>query len=126
MNFELSSDHLSIQKLARDFAQGELRPHARKWDESGEFPHEVVPKLAALGFMGLTVPEKYGGAALDLISAALVIEEVARECGSTALTLAAHNGLCQRHILEFGSEAELRAWQNDKERPLIKIGFNLS
>ncbi len=106
MDFELNADQKAIQKLARDFAQGELRPHARKWDESGEFPKEIVPKLAELGFMGLTLPEKYGGAALDMVSAVLVIEEVARECGSTALTLAAHNGLCQKHIFHFGTEEQ--------------------
>ncbi len=105
MNFELSDDHKSIRELARNFAQNELRPRARKWDQTGEFPHEIIPQMAALGFMGLTIPEKYGGAALDLLSAAIVIEEVAKECGSTALTLASHNGLCQRHILDFGSES---------------------
>lgn len=106
MNFELSQDQLAIQKLARDFAVDELRPKAQIWDQEGRFPHEVIPKMAQLGFMGLTVPEKYSGAGLDLLSAALVIEEVAKECGSTALTLASHNGLCQKHILEFGTEEQ--------------------
>src|SRR4051794_39487598 len=100
MNFELNEDQKAIQNLARDFAKSELHPHSRKRDESGEFPREIIPKMAELGFMGLTTPEKYGGAGLDLVSTALVIEEVARECGSTALTLASHNGLCQKHILE--------------------------
>jgi alkylation response protein AidB-like acyl-CoA dehydrogenase len=113
MNFEFSEDHLSIQKLARDFAEGEVRPRAAKWDQSGSFPFEIIPKMAELGFMGLTVPEVYGGAALDLVSAALVIEEVAKECGSVALTLASHNGLCQRHILDFGSEAQKKKYLPD-------------
>lgn len=106
MYFELSDEHKTIQKLARDFAVSELRPRAKAWDQEGRFPFEVIPQMASLGFMGLTIPEKYAGAGLDLMSAALVIEEVAKECGSTALTLASHNGLCQRHILDFGSEEQ--------------------
>lgn len=74
---------------------------------------ELIPKMAELGFMGLTIPEKYSGAGLDLISAAIVIEEVAKECGGTALTLAAHNGLCSRHILDFGSEAQRQKYLPD-------------
>lgn len=106
MNFDLSEEHKAIQQGARDFAQGELRPRAHEWDKSGEFIWDVIPKMSALGFMGLTVPEKYGGQGLDLLGAALVIEEVAKECGSTALTLAAHNGLGMKHILTFGSEEQ--------------------
>src|SRR5690606_2393510 len=83
-----------------------LAPGAKEWDASGRFPSEIVPQMAELGFMGLTTPEKYGGAGLDVLSAALVIEEVAKVCGSTALTLAAHNGLGQSHILNFGTEAQ--------------------
>ncbi len=113
MNFELSQDHLAIQKLARDFSVEELRPRARRIDDEAIYPFEVIPKMASLGFMGLTLPEKYGGAALDMLSAALVIEEVAKECGSTALTLASHNGLCQKHILEFGSEEQRQRYLPD-------------
>lgn len=113
MKFELSEDHQSIRNLARDFAERELGPYAAKWDEEGIFPREVVPKLASVGFMGLTIPEKYGGAGLDVLSAAIVHEEVARVCGSTALTLAAHNGLCPSHILHFGTEAQRQKYMPD-------------
>ena len=113
MKFELSEDQKAIQRLARDFAEGELKPRAHEWDENGRFPSEIVPKMAELGFMGLTVPEKYNGAGLDLFSAALVIEEVAKHCGSTALTLASHNGLCSRHIMEFGNEAQREKYLPD-------------
>lgn len=113
MNLEFTEDQKSIQKAARDFAQSELRPNARKWDETGEFPTALVPKMAALGFMGLTIPEKYEGAGLDMISASLVIEEVAKECGGTALTLAAHNGLCSKHILDFGTEEQRKKYLPD-------------
>jgi alkylation response protein AidB-like acyl-CoA dehydrogenase len=121
MNFELSSEHLSIQKMARDFAQAELKPRAAAWDRSGEFVWPIIPKMSELGFMGLTVPEAYGGQGLDLMSAVLVIEEVAKECGSTALTLAAHNGLGMKHILNFGTEA-----QKQKYIPDLATGKKLS
>jgi len=113
MNFELSDDQKAIRDLARDFAERELKPLVPAWDVSGEFPHQIVPKMAELGFMGLTLPEKYDGAALDFLSAALVIEEVAKVCGSTALTLASHNGLCQRHILDFGTEEQRQKYLPD-------------
>jgi alkylation response protein AidB-like acyl-CoA dehydrogenase len=113
MNLEFTADQKAIQRLARDFAEGEVRPHAAKWDTSGEFPHDLIPKMGELGFMGLTVPEKYGGAGLDLVCAALVIEEIAKACGSIALTLASHNGLCSRHILDFGSEEQKKKYLPD-------------
>jgi alkylation response protein AidB-like acyl-CoA dehydrogenase len=113
MNFELSDHHKSIRQLARDFAQGELRPRAADIDEKGDFIRDLIPKMAQLGFMGLTVPEKYEGAGLDLMSASIVIEEVARECGSTALTLVAHNGLGMKHILRFGTEAQRQKYIPD-------------
>ncbi|MBN8555873.1 MAG: acyl-CoA dehydrogenase family protein [Deltaproteobacteria bacterium] len=113
MNLEFTEDQKAVQRLARDFAEGEVRPRAPKWDASGEFPHDLIPKMAELGFMGLTIPEKYNGAGLDLVSAALVIEEVAKACGSVALTLASHNGLCSRHIFDFGSEDQRKKYLPD-------------
>lgn len=121
MNFNLSDEHQSIQQMARDFAQKELRPRARKFDESGEFIWEVIPSLASVGFLGFSIPEKYGGQGLDMLSAALIMEEVAKECGSTALTLASHNGLGTKHILFFGSEA-----QKQKYLPDLAAGKKLS
>lgn len=121
MNFKLSDEHQSIQQVARDFAQKELRPRARKFDESGEFIWEVIPPLASVGFIGFSIPEKYGGQGLDMLSAALIMEEVAKECGSTALTLASHNGLGTKHILFFGSEA-----QKQKYLPDLAAGKKLS
>src|SRR5262245_54168162 len=106
MNFALTDEHKSIQQMARDFAQKELRPRARHFDEAGEFIWEVIPQLASAGLLGFSIPEKYGGQGLDMLSAALIMEEIAKECGSTALTLASHNGLGTKHILFFGSEAQ--------------------
>jgi alkylation response protein AidB-like acyl-CoA dehydrogenase len=113
MNFELTEDQIAIRDLARDFAQNELQPHAARWDIEGVFPPEILPKLAELGFMGLTVPEEYSGAGLDMLSAALVIEEIAKVCGSTALTLCAHNGLGTGHLFAFGSEEQKKKYIPD-------------
>ncbi len=113
MNLEFTEDQKAVQQLARDFASKEISPRAAEWDESGRFPHDMIPKMADLGFMGLTIPEDLGGAGLDFVSAALVIEEVAKACGSIALTLAAHNGLCSRHIFEFGTVEQKKKYLPD-------------
>lgn len=113
MNFELNDDQKAVQQLARDFAEKELRDRAADWDRTKKFPKELIPQMADLGFMGLGIPEEYGGAGLDLLSSVLVIEEVARHCGSTALTLASHNGLGSRHILEYGSEDQKEKYLPD-------------
>lgn len=113
MNFELTADQLAIQKCAHDFAEAEIKNHAAEWDKAGKFPLALIPKMAEAGLMGLMIPEKYGGSGLDLFSAALVIEEIAKVCGGMALTLAAHNGLGTSHILHFGTEAQRQKYLPD-------------
>ena len=104
MDFALSEHHELLRKTVRDFARVEVAPHARKWDEEERFPTEIVPKLAALGLLGIRIPEEYGGAALDTTAYAICVQEIARVDGSLALTVASHNGLGTGHILAFGSE----------------------
>ncbi len=113
MDFEPSEEHLQLQRTVRDFCESEVRPHARRWDETGEFPLETVRKLGELGLMGMSVPEAYGGAGLDAVGTAMVIEEVARYDGSLALTVASHNGLGTGHLLRFGSEELKRRYLPD-------------
>ena len=103
MHLELSEEQALLHRTVREFAAAELRPNARRWDQEGRFPHEVVPKLAALGLLGLTVPQAYGGAELGMIGTALAIEAIAWGDGSTALTVASHNSLCTGHIQHFGN-----------------------
>ncbi|MFO0581053.1 MAG: acyl-CoA dehydrogenase family protein [Anaeromyxobacter sp.] len=110
MDFELPEELKQIQRTVREFCEAEVKPRAREWDEQCRFPREVVAKLGELGFLGLSVPEAYGGAALGALAGAVVIEEVARYDGSLALTVASHNGLGTNHILRFGSEAQKRRW----------------
>jgi alkylation response protein AidB-like acyl-CoA dehydrogenase len=110
VHFELSEQHVILQKTVRDFARAEVAPHARKWDEEERFPTEIVPKLAALGLLGIRIPEEYGGAEMDTTSYAICIEEIAKVDGSLALTVASHNGLGTGHILAFGSDAQKKKY----------------
>lgn len=103
----LSEEQLAVRNLARDFAEGEIRPIVMEFDESQEFPSEIFRKMAELGFLGITVPTEYDGAGLGFVEYALIVEEIARIDPSIALGVAAHNGLCTGHIFRFGSE-ELR------------------
>ena len=110
MDFELPESHREIQRVVRQFCQEQVKPQARRWDETGEFPRQVVRQLAELGLLGISVPEDLGGAGLDQLAVAVVVEEVARHDGSLALTVASHNGLGSSQIRYFGSEAQKRRW----------------
>ena len=110
MDFELSETHRSVRDAARAFAEREVAPYARAWDEEERFPSEIVPKLGAVGFLGIRIPEEYGGAGLDTLSYAIIVEEIARVDGSLALTVASHNGLGSSHIMTFGNEAQKRKY----------------
>lgn len=105
MDFALSPEHESLRDMVRSFVQKEVRPHARRWDEDGEFPSETVAMLGELGLMGAMVPEEYGGSGIDTVGYAIIVEEIAKGDGSLGLTVASHNSLCTAHILAFGSEA---------------------
>ena len=102
----LTEEQQMIQETARRFADTELAPTAAKLDETAEFPVERFRKMGELGFLGLVVPAEYGGTGTDTVSYAIVIEELARGCGSTALGVAAHNSLACGPIVLMGSEAQ--------------------
>jgi alkylation response protein AidB-like acyl-CoA dehydrogenase len=106
MNFELSDDQRAIRGIAREFAEAELGEKIAPYDARHEFPHEIVAKLGPLGFMGVLVPEEFGGAGLDYVSYALIVEELNRGDASVGITMWAHNSLCTNHILSFGSPAQ--------------------
>ncbi len=92
--------------MARKFAAEEIGPHAREWDRTGEIPMDAIKKMGELGFMGTLAPTDLDGAELGYLGNAIVIEEVARQCGGTALMLAAHNGLCQGHMLVAANDEQ--------------------
>ena len=114
MDFRLTEDQELLRRSVREFAETEIRPHVREWDEEQHFPSEIVPALASLGLMGIQVPEQYGGAGMSAIDYCICIEELARVDPALALSVAAHNGLCSAHILLFGTDAQ-------KERFLVPL-----
>ncbi len=95
-----------IQQSAADFANLHILPYVMEWDESQHFPKDLFHRMGEYGFMGILVPEHYGGSGLGYQEYITVIEEVAKVCGSIGLSLAAHNSLCTNHILMFGNEAQ--------------------
>jgi alkylation response protein AidB-like acyl-CoA dehydrogenase len=103
MDFDLSDEQQAIRGIAREFAEAELGDKIAPYDARHEFPHEIVGKLGPLGFMGVLVPEDYGGAGLDYVSYALIVEELNRGDASVGITMWAHNSLCTNHILSFAS-----------------------
>jgi alkylation response protein AidB-like acyl-CoA dehydrogenase len=106
VNFELNEEQRAIRDVMREVAQNEFAPRAHEIDEESRFPAENVARLAELGFMGLPIPEKYGGAGADTVSYAVTVEEIAAACGSTALIYAAHVSLGATPFYLFGSEAQ--------------------
>ena len=110
MNFELSSEQQMWREAVHAFAAREVKPRARQTDEEGRFNWEAVRQMGPLGLLGLNVPEAYGGAGVDAVSAAIAIEELGWACGSTALAIAAHNGLACAPLALYGSEALKAQW----------------
>jgi len=106
MDFRPTEEQELLRQSVRAFAEAEVRPHVREWDAAQHFPVEIVPKLAALGLLGIQLPEAYGGAGLSPIDYCICIEELARVDPGLALSVAAHNGLCGAHIARFGTEAQ--------------------
>jgi len=110
MGFELTEDQLAIQELVRNFAQKKVKPRAQEIDKTGEFPWESVKEMAKMGLLGILIPQEYGGAGLDMVSCAIAIEEVSKACGSTGITMAAHNLLGTNHLFYFGTEEQKKKY----------------
>ncbi|MCA9956503.1 MAG: acyl-CoA dehydrogenase family protein [Anaerolineales bacterium] len=110
MNFELNEEQREFQHIVHEFVAKELKPMARETDEKGTFNWTAVKKMGPIGLLGLEVPEPYGGAAVDALSAAIAIEELGWGCGSTALAVSAHNGLALGPIVKYGNEAQKEKW----------------
>jgi alkylation response protein AidB-like acyl-CoA dehydrogenase len=106
MNFEPTEDQRRIKDAVREFAEGEIAPGVAAREATGEFPHEILKKLAEMGVMGMMVPEAYGGAGADCLSYILAIEELARVCASTAVIVSVNNSVACYPIWKFGSEEQ--------------------
>jgi alkylation response protein AidB-like acyl-CoA dehydrogenase len=103
MEFDLTSEQEMFREAVHEFVAKEVKPRARHTDEAAEFNWEATRKMGPLGLLGLSVPEEYGGAGLDALSAALAVEQLGWGCGSTGLAIAAHNGLACSPLAAFGS-----------------------
>ncbi|MEZ5417892.1 MAG: acyl-CoA dehydrogenase family protein [Vicinamibacterales bacterium] len=106
MHFALSDDQILLARSVRAFAEAEIGPHVREWDDQQHFPAELLPKLADLGLMGIQIDEDMGGAGMSAVDYCLALEELARVDPAISLSVAAHNGLGLAHIAMFGSDAQ--------------------
>ena len=106
MDFQLSSEQLAIQALARELADGEIAPNAADWDREHRFPDELIPKLAELGLLGVCISEEYGGAGADFLSYVLVLEELSRADAGVGVTVAVHTSAATLPILAFGTDEQ--------------------
>jgi len=117
--FPLSSEHRMIRDSARDFALSEIAPIAAQFDESGDFPYETVKKMGAMGFMGIEIPEQYGGAGMDTLAYVLSLEEISKVDASHGVIMSVNNSLYCHGILKFGTEQQ-------KQKYLIPVASGKS
>ncbi len=110
MNFEMTEEQQHIAQAVRDFNKQFIAPNFMEWDEKQIFPIEVFKKLGALGFMGIVIPEKYGGSGLSYQDYVTIVDELSQQDPSIGLSVAAHNSLCTNHIYEFGNEEQRMRW----------------
>lgn len=110
MKFELTGEQELIRKTAREFAEREIVPFAAEWDKKAEFPAPVVTKLAELGFMGMAVPQEWGGAGMDHLSYILAVEEISRGDASCGVIMSVNNSLVCWPLDEFGTDAQKKQW----------------
>jgi butyryl-CoA dehydrogenase len=108
MDIQLTEEQRQVRDLCRDFAEKELKPNARRWDEEHQFPREAVRKLAEMGLMGVAVPSEWGGAGMDSVAYAIAMEEIARGCAGTAVIMSVSNSLFCDPLLKFGTDEQKR------------------
>ncbi len=106
MRLDLTDEQQMIQAMAREFAEGELRPIAREIDREARFPHETVKRMGELGLLGMMIPEAWGGAGVDTVSYAVAVIEVARECASHAVIMSVNNSLYCAPVLKYGTDEQ--------------------
>jgi alkylation response protein AidB-like acyl-CoA dehydrogenase len=110
IDFGLDEQQRAVREAARDFAAKAIDPIVEEMDEAQQFPHEVFAQAGELGFLGIIIPEEYGGAGMGYVEYVLVIDELTRVDPSVGLGVAAHNSLCTSHIFKFGNEEQRRRW----------------
>src|SRR5438045_2382165 len=106
MDFDLTDEQKLIRDAARDFAAREVAPKAAELDKTGRWPAEIVKRMAELGFLGMAVPEHYGGGGLDALSYAIAMEEISAACASCGVIMSVNNSLFCDPVLKFGTEQQ--------------------
>lgn len=120
MDFNLSNEHKLVRKMMAEFTEAVVKPITAETDRTAEYPRETIEKLFDVGIMGMCVPKEYGGAGADPLAAAIAVEELAKQCASTADILATHNGLCCDPILTYGTPE-----QKAKYLPMLTKGHKV-
>lgn len=110
MDFKLTPEQRMLRDMVREFAEKEIKPQAAEIDRDEKFPWDIIHKMGKLGLMGMTIPQQYGGSGIDKISYNIALEEIGRVCGSTGLTVEAHNSLGVGHIYEMGNEEQRKKY----------------
>ena len=110
MNFDYSEEQKLIAASAKEFAEQYIRPHIMEWDEAQIFPQQLFKKAGEMGFMGIFIPEEYGGSGLGYHEYIAIIDEISQVDPSIGLSVAAHNSLCTGHIYYFGNEEQKKKW----------------
>ncbi|PYV72182.1 MAG: acyl-CoA dehydrogenase [Acidobacteria bacterium] len=110
MDFQLNEEQLQLKKSVRDFAESEIAPNVRKWDEAGDFPLATIKELGKLGLMGVVFPAELGGAGMGYVEYATAIEELSRVDGSVGIIVAAHTSLCSNHIFLAGNDTQKKKY----------------
>jgi butyryl-CoA dehydrogenase len=106
MNVDLTEDQRQVRELCREFAEQELRPNARRWDEHHEFPRAAVAKLGEMGLLGVAIPPEWGGAGMDNVSYAVAMEEISRGCAGTGVIMSVNNSLYCDPVMKYGTDAQ--------------------
>src|SRR3972149_7353169 len=110
MDFSLTEEQRLLKETVRDFAQAEIKPHALKWDKTGEFPKDMLKKAAQLGLMGIFIPAQYGGSGMDTVAYVLALEEICKACAGVGVIISVNNSLVCDPILHFGTEEQKRKY----------------
>jgi len=117
MKLELNDQQKMIKKMVQEFAEKEIAPVAEELDKTGEYPTKILEKMAKLGLLGIVIPTEYGGAGLDIISYATVVEEISKKCASTGVITSVHNSLVSYPIMKYGTDE-----QKKKYLPILAKG----
>jgi hypothetical protein len=110
LDFQLNDEQLQLKKSVREFAEREIAPNVRKWDEAGDFPLSTIKELGKLGLMGVVFPAELGGAGMGYVEYVTAIEELSRVDGSVGIIVAAHTSLCSNHIFLAGNDAQRKKY----------------